>query len=82
MSNKGLRSDGLGRRVVVTGMAGFSPIGNDWPSIRSRLERLENGIRHIDEWSVYEGLNTRLGAPVDDFDLPAHYHCPVPDDSW
>lgn len=74
MSSKGLRSDGLGRRVVVTGMAGFSPIGNDWPSIRSRLERLENGIRHVDEWSVYEGLNTRLGAPVVDFDLPSHYH--------
>lgn len=74
MSSKGLRSDGLGRRVVVTGMAGFSPIGNDWPSIRSRLERLENGVRHVDEWSVYEGLNTRLGAPVVDFDLPSHYH--------
>lgn len=74
MSSKGLRSDALGRRVVVTGMAGFSPIGNDWPSIRSRLERLENGIQHIHDWDVYEGLNTRLGAPVVDFDLPSHYH--------
>ena len=31
------RKDGLGRRVVVTGMAGFSPIGHDWASIRDRL---------------------------------------------
>lgn len=68
------RQDGLGRRVVVTGMAGFSPIGNDWPSIRARLEGLENGIRRIDDWDAFEGLNTRLGAPVSDFQLPRHYH--------
>ncbi|CAM3357380.1 beta-ketoacyl-ACP synthase [Halomonas lysinitropha] len=74
MSSKSVRNDGLGRRVVVTGMAGFSPIGNDWPSIRSRLERLENGVQLIEAWSIYEGLNTRLGAPVEDFVLPSHYH--------
>lgn len=69
-----LRKDGLGRRVVVTGIAGFSPIGNDWANIRARLERLESGIRHMDDWESYEGLNTRLGAPVSDFMLPDHYH--------
>lgn len=74
MANANLRRDGLGRRVVVTGMAGFSPVGNDWPSIRARLERQASGIRHIAEWDVFEGLNTRLGAPVDDFSLPPHYH--------
>lgn len=63
-----------GRRVVVTGMAGFSPIGNDWPSIRARLEQLKSGICHMDDWASYAGLNTRLGAPVHDFTLPAHYH--------
>ncbi|MDN6314975.1 MAG: beta-ketoacyl-ACP synthase [Halomonas sp.] len=68
------REDGLGRRVVVTGMAGFSPIGNDWPSIRARLESQQNGIRHMADWDVYDGLNTRLGGPVEDFTLPAHYH--------
>ncbi|MGR4067240.1 beta-ketoacyl-ACP synthase [Billgrantia sp. C5P2] len=74
MADDTLRKDGLGRRVVVTGMAGFSPIGNDWPSIRARLERLESGVRHMDDWSEYEGLNTRLGAPVPDFSLPGHYN--------
>ncbi|TLF51783.1 beta-ketoacyl-ACP synthase [Halomonas urmiana] len=69
-----LRADGLGRRVVVTGMAGFSPIGNDWAGIRERLTRLDTGIRHIGDWDEYEGLNTRLGAPVEDFTLPPHYH--------
>lgn len=28
----------------------------------------------MSEWDVYEGLNTRLGAPVPAFDLPAHYN--------
>ncbi|MCA0918337.1 beta-ketoacyl-ACP synthase [Halomonas denitrificans] len=64
----------MGRRVAVTGMAGFSPVGNDWETIKARLLRGENGIRHLPEWAVYEGLNTRLGAPVETFDLPAHYH--------
>lgn len=68
------RKDGLGRRVVVTGMAGFSPIGHDWASIRDRLERVQTGVRHMADWGVYEGLNTRLGAPVEGFELPRHYN--------
>ncbi|HDZ56537.1 MAG TPA: beta-ketoacyl-ACP synthase [Pseudomonas xinjiangensis] len=67
------RKDGLGRRVVITGMAGFSPIGHDWATIRDRLERMETGVRHMPDWDAYEGLNTRLGAPVEDFVLPRHY---------
>ena len=61
------------KRVVVTGMAGFSPIGNDWEGIQSRLKSLKTGIVHMDDWDVYEGLNTRLGAPVLDFEMPSHY---------
>ncbi len=30
-------------------------------------------MRHMPEWQVYDGLHTLLGAPVDDFTLPAHY---------
>ncbi|GAC13141.1 beta-ketoacyl-ACP synthase [Aliiglaciecola lipolytica] len=59
-------------RVVVTGIAGFSPIGNDWQSIYSRLKTGETGIVKMPEWDKYEGLNTRLGAKVD-FSVPAHY---------
>jgi 3-oxoacyl-[acyl-carrier-protein] synthase II len=60
------------RRVVVTGIAGFSPIGNDWPSIYKNLKAMKTGIVRIDDWDKYEGLNTRLGAPVD-FEVPSHY---------
>jgi len=61
------------KRVVVTGMAGFSPIGNDWESIYSRLKAMRTGIVYMHDWDVYEGLNTRLGAPVVDFEMPSHY---------
>ena len=74
MTINAMRPDGLGRRVVVTGMAGFSPIGNDWPSIRQRLAAGINGICHMSEWEQYEGLNTRLAGAVKDFSLPDHYH--------
>ncbi|MEP4558334.1 beta-ketoacyl-ACP synthase [Cobetia amphilecti] len=63
-----------GRRVVVTGMHGFSPIGNDWPTLRANLTAGRTGIRYIEDWDKYDGLNTRLGAPVNDFELPRHYN--------
>jgi 3-oxoacyl-[acyl-carrier-protein] synthase II len=61
------------RRVAVTGMAGFSPIGNDWDSIRARLRAGRSGVRRMDDWERYKGLLTRLAAPIEDFSLPAHY---------
>jgi 3-oxoacyl-[acyl-carrier-protein] synthase II len=61
------------RRVAVTGMAGISPIGNDWPSVRSRLASYRNAIARMSEWSDYDGLNTQLGAPAADFTLSERY---------
>lgn len=63
----------MNRRVVVTGMAGFSPIGNDWDEMRAKLQTYSSGIRYLPEWEQYNGLLTRLGAPVENFILPAHY---------
>lgn len=57
------------RRVVVTGMAGISPIGNDWQSIRTRLGEYRSAIVHMPDWSEYEGLNTQLAAPAMPFEL-------------
>ncbi|MDD2761554.1 MAG: beta-ketoacyl-ACP synthase [Methylomonas sp.] len=62
------------RRVVVTGMAGFSPIGNDWNEIRANLAAKRSGIRHMADWDKYNGLLTRLGGPVQGFELPTHYN--------
>lgn len=61
------------RRVAITGIAGISPIGNDWPSIRARLASYQNAITKMEEWSGYDGLNTQLGAPAADFTLSERY---------
>ncbi|HMJ63573.1 MAG TPA: beta-ketoacyl synthase N-terminal-like domain-containing protein, partial [Bryobacteraceae bacterium] len=63
----------MNRRVAVTGMAGISPIGNDWPSIRAQLGSYRNAITKMEEWSGYDGLNTQLGAPAADFTLSERY---------
>ncbi|RPH97906.1 MAG: beta-ketoacyl-ACP synthase [Lysobacterales bacterium] len=60
-------------RVVVTGIGGFSPIGNSWDEILTNLRSRTNGVRHIDAWDIYQGLNTKLGAPVRDFSPPEHF---------
>lgn len=61
------------RRVVITGMAGISPLGQDWPSVSAQLRSLTNAVRPMHEWQDYAGLNTQLGAPIEDFERPAHF---------
>jgi 3-oxoacyl-[acyl-carrier-protein] synthase II len=64
----------MSRRVAVTGMAGISPIGNDWAGIRARLGQYRNAVVRMAEWSDYEGLNTQLGAPAAPFELNERYN--------
>ncbi|MCI4237220.1 beta-ketoacyl-ACP synthase [Dickeya dianthicola] len=61
------------RRVVVTGMGGVTAFGDGWGQVAGGLLAGRNAVRHMPEWQVYDGLNTLLGAPVDDFQLPEHY---------
>jgi 3-oxoacyl-[acyl-carrier-protein] synthase II len=64
----------MSRRVVVTGMAGISPIGNDWATIRERLGQYRNAVVRMADWLDYEGLITKLGAPAAPFELGERYH--------
>lgn len=61
------------RRVVITGMAGVTSLGEDWPAIRRRIEAGETGIRRIDDWDRHPTIHTRLGGPVADFSVEARY---------
>ncbi|CAM3651213.1 3-oxoacyl-[acyl-carrier-protein] synthase 2 [Pseudomonas reidholzensis] len=61
------------RRVVVTGMAGITALGNDWETLAGHFANHHSGIRRMHEWDRFEELNTRLGAPIDDFQVPAHW---------
>jgi len=62
------------KRVVVTGMAGISPIGSSWEQIKANLREGKTGIRHMPEWDKFSDFNTRLAAPVTDFEKPAHFN--------
>jgi 3-oxoacyl-[acyl-carrier-protein] synthase II len=64
----------MNRRVVVTGMAGISPLGNDWAAVRARLGERRNAIVRMADWEDYEGLNTRLGAPAAPFELSDRFN--------
>ncbi len=61
------------RRVVVTGMGGVTAFGESWERVSVGLRAGRNAVRKMPEWQIYQGLNTLLGAPIDDFRLPEHY---------
>ena len=60
-------------RVVVTGMSGICPIGQDWETVQKNLSQGQTGIHTMTEWEIYPDLLTRLAGPVADFSKPAHY---------
>jgi 3-oxoacyl-[acyl-carrier-protein] synthase II len=60
-------------RVVVTGMAGVTSLGADWPTIKAAMQAGRTGIRYMTEWDRLADLRTRLGGAIDDFDHTAIY---------
>jgi len=51
-------------RVVVTGMASISPLGEEWSQVLKHLQSCQNAIQYYPSWAEYEGLYTQLGAPA------------------
>jgi len=56
------------RRVAITGMAGITSLGGNWPAIRENLRQGRTGTRYIEDWDRLGDLNTRLAGPADWFD--------------
>ena len=54
-------------------MAGVTALGTTWPEIHARLRARENVTRYIAEWERYADLNTKLAAPVENFQPPEHW---------
>ncbi|MCF8467124.1 MAG: beta-ketoacyl-ACP synthase [Sneathiella sp.] len=61
------------RRVVVTGMGGVTSLGEDWSAIEANMRAGKTGIRRMESWDFYDGLNTRLAGPVEGFDVDKRY---------
>lgn len=61
------------RRVVVTGMGGVTALGDNWETIRSAFQSNKTAICYMDEWEQFPGVNTRLAAPITDFNIDDRY---------
>ena len=57
------------KRVVITGGAVISSLGNEWAEISAKLKKGKNCVRRMDAWDKYARMNTRLASPVD-FTMP------------
>ncbi len=55
------------RRVVVTGMAGITSLGDSFAEISPKLDEAKTGIRYMEEWEYLVDMSTRLGGPSDHF---------------
>jgi 3-oxoacyl-[acyl-carrier-protein] synthase II len=63
----------MNKRVVITGMAGLSPIGLEWDEVFKHLREKKSGCEYIPEWDNVEGLQTRVGGRVKNFIVPKSY---------
>ena len=62
------------KRVVVTGMAGITSLGETADQIFSNFEQGKSGIRYMPEWEVYTDLRSKLGGPVESYTIPKHFN--------
>jgi 3-oxoacyl-[acyl-carrier-protein] synthase II len=61
------------RRVVVSGMAGVTALGETWPVIREAFAAGRTGVRVMPDWDRFTGVNTRLAAPILNFSIEDRY---------
>jgi len=54
-------------------MGVISSLGNDWGEFSGKLRDQVSGIRRMHEWDRFADLNTRLGGPIENFEIPSHY---------
>lgn len=61
------------KRVVITGMGAVTAFGESWESLKQGLLSYQNAVVYMNDWDCYQGLGTKLGAPVPNFKVPDYY---------
>ena len=62
------------KRVVVTGMAGITSLGETVDQIFTQFEQGKSGIRYMPEWEVFSDLRSKLAGPVESYTIPKHFN--------
>lgn len=62
------------KRVVVTGMAGITSLGETADQVFAQFEQGKSGIRYMSDWEVYTDLRSKLGGPVEAYTIPKHFN--------
>jgi 3-oxoacyl-[acyl-carrier-protein] synthase II len=65
-----MSTNGQRKRVVCTGVGALSPLGHDWATVQALLRGRQSAVQRIAEWDEIDGLNTRVGARVQAYELP------------
>ncbi|MCV2502586.1 MAG: beta-ketoacyl-ACP synthase, partial [Neisseriaceae bacterium] len=60
------------KRVVITGVSGITPLGNDWSTIWEKIKGKKSGITQVKMLSEYPEMNSHLGG-LAEFTLPSHF---------
>jgi 3-oxoacyl-[acyl-carrier-protein] synthase II len=58
----------MSKRVVVTGVSCYSPIGNGLEAVYDGLLHNRSGVRYMKEWDEVAGLRSRVAGVVNGFD--------------
>ena len=58
------------RRVFVTGYGLISAFGKSWEENKMALQKGQNAVKFMSEWDRYKDLNTRLAAPILNYQHP------------
>lgn len=62
------------RRVVITGMGGVCAFGTEWAQIRDKMLSYENAVVTMPSWDKHKELQTRLAAPIPDYQPPKNWN--------
>lgn len=62
------------KRVMVTGMAGITSLGETADQVFAQFEQGKSGIRYMSDWEVYTDLRSKLGGPVESYTIPKHFN--------
>ena len=62
------------KRVVVTGMAGITSLGETADQIFEQFSQAKSGIRYMKDWDIYPDLRCKIAGPVEHFEVPKHFN--------